>query len=372
MMAKPILLGVLAFALAASWFPDVSSPAVCAAEYTPEQQQALAEIRETLASRVFDALSEKVARAKALSQDEEYAQEAARLELLSTYVKEFWDAVDQGAKKAVAKGEIMVDEEPVAVVEYEQQVLIIRHQGQNRRYTRAMLPAKLALVLAQQHLRADAAANRVFTGAFLAMDGKGDRRLAAQHWEQASQGGVDVAVLLPELQAPRAAPLITPPELNPLQRAALAPAQWFRLTKNGARWERQPLGKQGRQNDEGRLLIEASDEDEAVVVFKNRFTGDFQCRVYVQGATAGQQFGLFSGVASDAPVTATLPAGAPPEGTVKIEFQRKAGVYSCRINEEEVAVTPAAKSAARLAGQLGLTLAPGRPAVIAAFEFAGR
>lgn len=336
-------------------------------EYSAEQQKALNALRDSLAARSFGELAAQVAHAKSLAKDGDYAAEVVRLEVLAKYVQEFWAAVDQGARQGIAAGDIKVDDDRVAMVEYENGTLVIRHKGQNKRYSRATLPAKLALVLAQLHLRADVASNRVFLGAFLAMDGKGDRRLAAQHWEAAAKAGVDVSALLPELKvAPPKAPIVLP-ELTPVQQAVLNPAQWLRLTAQGNRWEREPLGKQASQNAEGRLVMKETEADEAVLAFKTRFMGDFQCRVIVQGVEPGQRFGLFPGTAGDSPILVDL-----PEGTCKIEFQRKGNAYTCRINDEEVVVELPRKAGGRLQGYVGVTLIKDKTLVVGVLEYAGR
>lgn len=336
-------------------------------DYTPDQRKALERVRGALAARALGDVEAAVTNAKSLGKDGDYAAEVARLELLAKYVQEFWGAVDLGAQKAIVAGELLVDDDRVSVVEYERGTLVIRHQGQNKRYTRPLLPAKLALVLAQQHLRADVAANRVFLGAFLAMDGKGDRRLAAQHWEAAAKGGVDVAGLLPELKVASPKAPVVPPELSPVQRAALNPSQWQRLTPQGNRWDREPLGKQASQNAEGRLVVQGADAESAVLAFKTRFTADFQCRLILQDVGPGRSFGLYPGTAGDAPIVVSL-----PEGSVKLEFQRKGNAYTCRVNDEEVEVPLPRKTGGRMQGYLGVTMASDPALVVALFEFAGR
>ena len=109
------------------------------------------------------------------------------------------------------------------------------------------------------------------------------------------------------------------------------------------------------------------DAESAVLAFKTRFTADFQCRLILQDVGPGRSFGLYPGTAGDAPIVVSL-----PEGSVKVEFQRKGNAYTCRVNDEEVEVPQPRKSGERMQGYLGVTLASDPALVVALFEFAGR
>jgi hypothetical protein len=334
------------------------------AEQSEEQQAALKAIRTAIAGRALSDIDPAVKAAKELKGDAAWDQEVNRLELFAGYVKGFWDGVDKGAQNVLNAGEFDVEGKPIAVVDYDRRLFVIRHEGENKRYTINTIPAKLALVLAQQSMKKDNANNQVYFGAFLAMDAKGDRRLARQFWDTATKAGVDIKFLLPELEVKLAAAPITLPDLTPAQRTALNPAQWQLRWKEGKRFEREALGKAGQQNEEGRLEVTASKLEEPAVLHKTRLTGDFQCRVYLKDVVADQQCGLFA-AGNDAPVLVPLPAG-----TVKVELARKQGVYYCKINDQDVEVKPAEKSAAKMTGFLGVTLVEGKILVVGAFELA--
>jgi len=168
--------------------------------------------------------------------------------------------------------------------------------------------------------------------------------------------------LLPELDVKGVAPPIVLPDLSPQQVAALNPAQWQLRYKDGKRYEREAVGKTGKQNEEGRLEVTPGKVEEPAVVSKARITGDFQCRAYLKDVGKDQNFGLIA-AGSDPSVLVPL-----PEGTVKVEFIRKQGVYYCRINDEDVELKPTDKSAAKLTGNLGVTLIPEQTTVIGSFE----
>jgi hypothetical protein len=336
-------------------------------EHTAEQVSALKEIRAAMAGRDLPGLAKKIAAAQELKGAVEFVEELNRLQLLAKYVQTFWEAVDQGAMKSLNAGELDVDGKLVSVVDYDRRLFVIRSEGENKRYTLETIPPKLALVLSQWELPKTNAQNKVCFGAFLAMDGKGDRRIARQYWQEAASAGGDVKGLLPELEIALAAAPIALPELTPAVRNALNPAQWQLRIKQETKTTREPLGKGGDNSSEGWLQIEPAEQDDVQVVNKNRVSGDFSCRVYLDGVVAGQSFGLYPALPSETPVVVAL-----PEGRVKVELLRKKGLYYCRVNDQDVELKPSEKSAEKLAGYLGVSLSTKAKLVIASFEFANK
>jgi hypothetical protein len=332
------------------------------AEHSPERKAALLDVRRSLSGRQLEQIAAKLKSAAALKGEVSYDEEYNRLELLAKYITTFWEAVDQGAAKSLTAGELNVDGQLCSVVEYDRRLFVIRSQGENKRYTLDTLPPKLALVLSQLQLPKQSAANQVCFGAFLAMDGKGDRRLAAQYWQDAGTGGADVAFLLPELKMPLAAPPVQLPPVSPAMRTALAPAQWSLQTRKDEKSERKPLGKQGTVNEQGRLEIPAPSNSDTQLLYAKRITGDFTCRVFFDQVTAEQAFGLYPAVPSEKPVLIALPAG-----TVKLEFMRRKGEFYCRINDQDVLVK-VEKAAEKMTGYVGIALHEKQPLIVGAME----
>ncbi len=334
-------------------------PARAWAEPTEEQAKALTALRSAMSSRKLAEIEPALKAAQALQGETAYDTELNRLELLAKYVQGFWTSVDKGAQAALNAGELKVGDEPIAIVDYDRRTFVIRKAGENKRYTIETIPPRLALTVS--NLEPEAANNKVFFGAFLAMDAQGDRRLARQYWDDAARGGAEVKFLLPELEVKLPAPPITLPELTPPLKAALSPAQWQLRFKTGTRYDRKPLGKLGEQNEEGRLIVEVSELEEPALLQKTRTTGDFQCRIYLQGVQAGQSFGLFSTLPNEPPQLVEL-----PEGTVQVDLARKQGTYYCRINNEDVEVKT---EKAIKAGYVGVTLLEGRTLTVGGFGF---
>jgi hypothetical protein len=124
----------------------------------------LAEIRSALASRDLPVAKAKLTEAAKTEGDEAFTSERDRLQSLYQHLEEFWKAVDEAAKSLEATEELMVGEIRVAVVEYEPGLLVLRVNGQNRRYTVKTLPAAVALTLAKRVLKPEAPVNKVLFG----------------------------------------------------------------------------------------------------------------------------------------------------------------------------------------------------------------
>jgi hypothetical protein len=328
----------------------------------------LVEARAALANRYYAAATEKLAEAKRLAKDEQASAEVERLEELANYVAEFWDAVNRGMKSLEAVDELMIGDQPTAVVEVGGGKLILRVAGQNREYTQKNMPPKVALTLAQRALRADAPENKVFVGAFLAVDGKGDRKLAREAWEEAQRGGVDVKRLLPELDAPQPLPTVEIPQLTSAQRAALSDKNWSLREPGPKGWVRKSLDGSGRQSEEGRLAVTLGAEQERYqVVTRRLFAAEFQVRLILQDVPEGCRFGLFSAEGGRHGYSVDL-----PPGTMVVELSRQAGSTVCRVAGREVELEPIGEPRTRLTGNIGIEAPGGSNFTLAFYEFGGR
>lgn len=338
-------------------------------EAVENRAKSLADIRSAMAGRDYPAAQAAIAQAEKLKGDPAFDAELARVVELEGYVERFWQAVGKGAKSLEGALELKIGEKIVSVVEFANGTLVLHVDGQNRRYSQKDMPAKVALTLAQQVLPPDRPVNRVFFGAFLAMDAKGDRNLARQEWDAAARGGVDVKPLLPELDTEAPAPPVEVPPVTVAMRANLNPRNWLLRTLGPKGWVRQALDDAGKQNDEGRLEVTVPESagERVQVVCRRQFAGDFTCAVVLQNVPKSRTFGLFASGTSDEGYVVPLPAG-----DVLIEFARRAGEVKCRLNRKEVEVQTLGTPSARLAGYLGLTAAGGDQFTIAAVEMAGR
>ena len=113
------------------------------------------------------------------SRSDEYLDEVARLALLHDYLTQFWESVAESMGTVRGLDELVVGKTRVVVVESSAQRIVLRILGQNRRYTLADMPPKLAVTLAGRVLSKDAR-NQVFFAAFHLADNSGDREEAGR------------------------------------------------------------------------------------------------------------------------------------------------------------------------------------------------
>lgn len=334
-----------------------------------ESAAVLDSVRAAMAGRDLPTAKRRLAEAAQMTGDQAFAKERARLQLLADYLEDFWKSVDDGIRSLQAVDELVIGDIRTAVVEAQPDLLVLRVNGVNRRYTRQTLPAKVALTLAERVLKPGAPQNKVFFGTFLLMDGRGDRDLARKLWSEAQQAGVDLADLLPELagEAVASVPVEIPP-LTPIMRKTLAPTSWTLRHQRADRLVREPLRNRATQAAGGQLEIAASDEaGEIQLVYNRRIAANFECRVILQDVGSGQAFGLFAADSTQVAHQVSL-----PKGSVMIEFARQGGVFHCRLNQKEVAVETRGEAAANLVGMLGVTLTPGAKCTVAWFELQTR
>ncbi len=335
-----------------------------------ERATVLTELRTALAQRDFDAAKTALAAAKKLAGEPEFDKELDRMELLHEYTHEFWKAVDAGGKSLQATEELVIGDQRAAVVEYENFRLVIRVAGQNRQYALRDLPNNLTRLLAERSFKPNVPQNKVFLGAYHAMDAKGDRAEARRLWLEAQKGGVDVAGLLPELSVTNklqaAAEL---PKLSALAREALLPKHWYARKTAGDKPQREAVGKLAATTAEGRLSLAIPDAETAPVqvFFERGLMANFVCRAVLVDVPKGVTLGMFSANAAEHSQTVFL-----PEGTCQVEFTRTAHKFKCTIDKAPTDVHAAANTPARLAGYVGLELPPGSSCTVAYWEVVGR
>ena len=342
-----------------------------AAQPQPEARAgALSALRQTVAARGgVDAVNGKIAAARQLMGEPAFDRELARLEELSGYVLRFWEHAEGVAKQLKGTDELMVGEQRVAVVEYVDGNLVLRVAGENKSYSRANMPGRLVLALAGKELNMADPGTKVHAGAFLALDGKGDRKLARQYWDEAAKAGLDVARLLPELDVPQPPVPATPPEMTPAIRGQLAERNFALRRQTGTTWTREPTGMRLNQNAEGRLEMQApvSDKTPLQVITKRTFTGDFRTAFIVEAKDQPLVVGMYA--AADGGIGRTV---SVPPGCYLVEISRTAGKYAFKLGERTIEAAASGEEKPRMPLVIGWQLQPGQSAVLSAFEVAGR
>jgi hypothetical protein len=185
---------------------DSSPPAAQSAEDAVAFEQAAVGVRSALAERNLPQAKQHLARATALAATAEQSTLVARLEMLFNYVEGFWRAVVKSLAGLQATDVIPIGNTEVAVVEVDEESITIRAAGRNLPYTLGNMPHELALLLAERWFDRAVPANKIYLGAFLAVEPKADKRQARRLWEEATQGGADAGELIPLLDLPTAKP----------------------------------------------------------------------------------------------------------------------------------------------------------------------
>jgi hypothetical protein len=187
---------------------QTKKPPVASGPLTKAKPEEAAAVAKTLASariamgdRNLKKADEQLDLATLESASGESLAAVGRMRNLLGKVRGFWNAVHEASGALKAADELVVDGQTVIVVESSKEKLTVRAEGGNRNYTVEKMPAALAKVLAERVLKLDNADSKVLLGAFQAVDPKGDRALARQLWQQATDSGANIAGLIADLDA---------------------------------------------------------------------------------------------------------------------------------------------------------------------------
>jgi len=160
-----------------------------------ELEKALTGARQAMGQRDQAAVTEHLATAKRLARTKEQKAKLARLKELNHYVKEFWRSVDEAYANLKPSTTIQIGNAEAAVVEVNQEALVLRYFGRNRRILRDEMPSGLAMAIANTWFTDDPA-NKVIKGALLAVDPNGRPEEARRLWQEAAAAGVNVGDLM--------------------------------------------------------------------------------------------------------------------------------------------------------------------------------
>jgi hypothetical protein len=162
-------------------------------------RQAVSDARFSMSERDLSAAREHLEAAKGSAQSDADQEELIRLESLLGSLEQFWKLVGDGLSGLGGGGELVVQGNPVAVVEADRDRLVIKAEGTIRRYRLASMPTPIVWAVVQETFTPNDPYNKLHMGSFLATDPHGDRNRARQLWQEAAQAGIEVGQLLPEL-----------------------------------------------------------------------------------------------------------------------------------------------------------------------------
>jgi hypothetical protein len=153
-----------------------------------------------MAQRDLESVSAHLKAAAENVQSPAERSELERLDLLAHNLKLFWESLQNGLSQA-GGSDLAYKNTRIAIVEASRDHAVIRAEGKNFRVETKKLPTPFIVAFAEQRFVQDANW-KVLLGTFLAMDAKGDRDRARQLWREAAAGGINIGLLLPELEVP--------------------------------------------------------------------------------------------------------------------------------------------------------------------------
>lgn len=330
--------------------------------------------RIAMAHRDYEGSDKAIGRLEAMAKNAADKAVAERLDAIQQRLKAFWDAVHDGCKTLKGTEEIAIGDALLAIIEYDSaaRVLALKVHGQMKRYTPGDMPISIAVAVSSRALRKGSAASDERVGTLHAMDAKGDRTLARQHWTAAQAAGAETKNLLPELDVPiPGAALVKVPKVSSVAASVLDPREWVFQVPDGDGWRRIPVGDRGVVNPQRQLEIEVPEEGEKVwLTHSKKLPANFAFRFYFLSLPNGQACGLFTG--SRGAASATAATVQLPADTIQIELIRQTGKLTCRVNGEECPFEVSDDKAARSQGVFGISLPPGSRVTVAGFEVAPR
>ena len=175
--------------------PDTKASAEEAAAVAKLLKAARAALADRDVSKAQDLLAEATIEATA----PDTTAEVSRVELLASYVEMFWDAVRQTLPK-IALEDLEINGTMLAVVEADENHLIVRAEGRNREYTLKKLPHDIAYYLANRWLAPADPLRNLVLASFEIVDPKGDRDRAQSLLDAAASARLKVDPLRQELK----------------------------------------------------------------------------------------------------------------------------------------------------------------------------
>jgi hypothetical protein len=179
--------------------PAAKPVAEAAATPGAEMIKLMADAKGALAERKMDVAKEHLAKAAELARLPDHQAMVGRLQLLSSYVAQFWTGVGQGMKTLQATDELEVGATRVVIISANETEINLRAAGRNLHYTIDKLPSGVAEACFERARDMKDPVNRICKAAFHAVDPNRSTDSAKQILQQAQLAGGDVTDLLAAL-----------------------------------------------------------------------------------------------------------------------------------------------------------------------------
>ncbi|HEX7379539.1 MAG TPA: hypothetical protein VF278_20620 [Pirellulales bacterium] len=186
--------------------PEKPTEEPAEAKATAEEAAKVAELlksaRAALAGRDIAKAQDLLAEATIEATAPDTTADVGRVELLASYVEMFWDAVRQTLPK-LGLEELEINGTMAAVVESDENHLVIRAEGKTHEYQWQRLPRSIAYYLANRWLAPDDPVRNLVLASFEIVDPKGDRGHAESLLSDAASAGLKSDSLQAELKLAR-------------------------------------------------------------------------------------------------------------------------------------------------------------------------
>ncbi|TWT29968.1 hypothetical protein [Blastopirellula retiformator] len=175
--------------------PSVDSLAVDDKSIAVELGQTLTAAKQALSERRPKDAQRMLNNASLLATLPEHQEKLARLQELTDNIQRFWQAVSDEIAGLTADTDLTVGSTVARIVENRADYLVLRVNGENKRYTLSDMPAGLAMHFAKENLSGDEGNAKVVCGSFLFVAPDGGTERAVAMWSEAKLAGADLGDL---------------------------------------------------------------------------------------------------------------------------------------------------------------------------------
>ena len=183
--------------------PEIPAGEMPTKEEVVQLGKALQDAKAAIGEFNFTEAEADLAKAEKLAKLPDHKSKLARLIEVKGLVKQFHDRLVESATGMDGGASFKVGTSTmIAMIEANQQQVILRVAGQNKTYQYSDLPVGLAAALADMKLEGSDPVSRVVKGAYVAVHRSStpeQLQMAKSWWEEATLGGADVKHLMPFL-----------------------------------------------------------------------------------------------------------------------------------------------------------------------------
>lgn len=165
----------------------------------PQFRDVIDQLWRAMSQRELEIARATLNRLAADVRNESERQAVESLDYLLRHLEEFWHALARIVPSMKAGEELAIGDTYIVVVDATADELVLRAEGQNRRYRILEMPTPLIRLIVARRFRPGPETDAAF-GAFLAVDPRGNPREAEELWRRADDEVLDADVLFEALK----------------------------------------------------------------------------------------------------------------------------------------------------------------------------